>query len=190
MQLGARLLAFFLLFFPPFNLCNTPVPSVERGRERRGCQTEQLPLEWLGEVKAPTTLASRRPRLFWAVAASAAGMGVAFLYNEINRATHGFMPPLHKRSAHLDMPQLAFCPFWAAFRCLPFDAVASFPIVTPLPSQIQVGLNVHSTNPRWQDESSWNGDQPTQTPGQRCPLKRFPPANTHHYSKATLKKPF
>lgn len=105
----------FSFFFSSFNLCNTPVPNVERGRERRGCQTEQLPLEWLGEVKAPTTLASRRPRLFWAVAASAAGMGVAFLYNEINRATHGFMPPLHKRSAHLDMHTDGLLPFPGSF---------------------------------------------------------------------------
>lgn len=129
---------FFLLLLLSFNLCNAPVPNVERGRERR-CQTEQLPLEWLGEVKAPTTLASRRPRLFWAVAASAPGMAVAFLYNEINRATHGFMPPLHKRSAHLDM-QLAFCPFWAAFLCCAFDAAARSPIVTH-PSSPDTGWN-------------------------------------------------
>lgn len=78
------------------------------GQERRGCQAEQLPLEWLGEVKAPATLASRRPRLFWAVAASAAGTSVAFL----NHASQGCTAPRHIWTRHS----------WPLpFRCPPFD---------------------------------------------------------------------
>lgn len=54
----------------------------ESGAERSGCvawlSRRVAPSQWLGEVKAPTTLASQRPRLFGAVALSVAGMRVAF----------------------------------------------------------------------------------------------------------------
>lgn len=129
------------------------------GQERRGCQTEQLPLEWLGEVKAPTTLASRRPRLFWAVAASAAGTSVAFL----NHASEGFMAPRHSGSAHLDTPQLAFALSGHLFGAL---------LLIPIPPS-------RSSDPRGpkRDGRFWDGDTWT-----KVSFKHLPPTNTRHSS--------
>lgn len=90
-------LAVFPPSFPLFVLFSSssahrlaPVPKCggmmelrkESGTERSGCvawlSRRAAPSQWLGEVKAPATLASQRPRLFGAVALSVAGMRVAF----------------------------------------------------------------------------------------------------------------